>query len=186
MVAQWSWKFWNILRSLKFVLVKFLKLPNFFKVVPASDFWLSTLKKGPKIALMTRKSIFLAMKWFFHRVQLSSIGLSFSIRILPKNYFWIPQLKKNIFTIFRPPNFEKKFFFNLKNSMVQVGCGSQKYILEHFFGCSKCPLYHMSISQKKISALKNTVFWPPPTPQISNFWSPKQIFEIWTYGIRGT
>ena len=107
-------------------------------------------------------------------------------RMLPKNNVWIPQAKNFVLLFCGPPNFEKKHFFQLKNRMVKVVCGSQKCIPEHFFGCSKYPLYHMSISQRKISALKNTVFWHPLTLKIPKFLSPKFFFEIWIYGIRGT
>ena len=58
LVAQRSWKSQNILQYLKFFLVIILKLPNFSNTNPASDFWLSVPKKGPKNSLATSKSIF--------------------------------------------------------------------------------------------------------------------------------
>ena len=58
LVAQRSCEFQNILKYRKFFLRNFLKLRNFFKGAPASDFRLSTLKKGPKNAPMTSKLIF--------------------------------------------------------------------------------------------------------------------------------
>ena len=109
-----------------------------------------------------------------------------SVRILPKNRFWIPQAKKKFLGICGPQNFEKKNFFRLKNRMVKVGCGSQKCIPEHFFECSKCPLYHMSISQKFILDSKILVFWGSEGVKIPYFSRQKIFFEIWTSGMRGT
>ena len=90
-----------------------------------------------------------------------------------KKSFFKPTSQKNYFSIFLTPKFwKKKKFFQLKNRMVKVVCGSQKCILEHFFGCSKCPLYHMSISQKTFLPWKTMYFdslWPP---KYQNFWVP--------------
>ena len=111
--------------------------------------------------------------------------------IIVKNFvqksFLSPTSQKKIFLLFfGPPNFEKKIFFQLKNRMVKVVCGSQKCIPEHFFGCSKCPSYHMSISQKFILDSKILVFWGSEGVKIPYFSRQKFFFEIWTYGIRGT
>ena len=103
-----------------------------------------------------------------------------------KKSFLKPTSQKNYFAIFLTPKFWKKIFFQLKNRMVKVGCGAQKCIPEHFFGCSKCPLYHMSISQKFILDSKILVFWGSEGVKIPYFSRQKFFFEIWTYGIRGT
>ena len=146
-VAQRSWKFQNMLQCLKFFLVKFLKLPNFSKATPATDFWLSTPKKHPKKAPITSKSI------FFNNVPIFKMLPDFRYRgyIIVKNFaqksFFRPASQKFFFGTLSTPKFWKKIFFDLKNLMVEVVSGAQKCIPEHFFECSKCPSYHMVISK---------------------------------------
>ena len=105
----------------------------------------------------------------------------------PDSFSKFEIFSKNLhFSWFFDENFEKKIFFELKNLMFEVVSRAQKSIPEHFFECSKSPSYHMFISHKKIPALKITVFWPLLSPKIPYFWSPKKVFEIWIYGMRGT
>ena len=78
---------------------------------------------------------------------------------MSKNYFFVPQPKKIIFQYYWPLNFRKKFFFGFKKPMFKLGCGSQKSIWEHFFGCFRCPPNHMFISQNFFATSYFSVFW---------------------------
>ena len=113
-VAQRSCEFQNVLKYRKFFLRNFLKLRNFFKGAPASDFRLSTLKKGPKNAPMTSKSIFWEGSKNSNAPRFRVHGKIYicNSRIFKKNHFSNPQAKKNIFWIYWPPNFKKKNFFS--------------------------------------------------------------------------
>ena len=114
LVAQRSCEFQNVLEYRTFFLRKFLKLPNFFKGAPASDFRLSTLKKGPKNAPMTSKSIFWEGSKNSNaprfRVQGTYATQEFSKKII----FQTHKPKKLFFEFIDPQISKKFFFFNLK------------------------------------------------------------------------
>ena len=110
LVAQRSCEFQNVLEYRTFFLRKFLKLSNFFKGGPTSDFRLSTPKKGPKKAPMTPKSIFWegtknsnAPRF---RVQGTYATQEFSKKII----FQTHKPKKLFFEFIDPQISKKKFF----------------------------------------------------------------------------
>ena len=148
-------------------------------------FYYRALKKGQKKPRWPQNRLFTN-----EGVGSKCPDIRFSGHILGKNFAQKPILdptsqKKKLGYLWTP-KFWKKFFFRLKNRMVKVVFGSQKCILEHFFGCSNYPLYHMSISQKFILDSKILVFWGSEDVKIPYFSRPKLFFEIWTYGMRGT
>ena len=102
LVAQRSWKFQNMRQGLKFFLGIFLKLPNFFKSAPASDFWLSTPKKGSKNRLATSKSIFQVCSHYSNDPRLRNSGFNTREEFCPKIIFSSHNPKKLFFNITDP------------------------------------------------------------------------------------
>ena len=121
--SERSCEFWKTPNYLKFFLKIFLKLPNFFKGAPASDFRLSTPKKGPKNAPMTSKSIFGEGSKNSNAPRFRVQGTYATQKSPKKIIFQTHKPKKLFFEFIDPQIFKKKSFSTSKK-------GCFKYVVD--------------------------------------------------------